>query len=88
MPEDLRNFRYGSAMANHFGCQSVAKQVSRAATGTMNIGSRERPPYYVSDSRRTRQTGSRRQPPQENSSRDADTAILTKIGSQSFADFQ
>ncbi len=62
--------------------------MSSAATGTMNLGSHERPPYDVSNSRRTRQTGSWRQPPQENSSRGADAAILTKIGSQSFADLR
>ena len=88
MPEDLRDFRYGSAMANHFGCQSVSKLVSSAATGTMNIGSRERPPHDVTDGGGTCQSNSRRQPSQEDLSRGTDAAILTKTDSQSLADFR
>jgi hypothetical protein len=88
MPEDLRDLRYGSAVTNHFGCQSVSEQVSSAATGTMNIGSHERPSYDVSNRRRTRQTGLWRQSSQENSPRGGNAAILAKIGSQSLADLR
>jgi hypothetical protein len=51
MPDDFRDLRHGGALSNHFGRQTMAKEMRRTPARAANSGSDKGPPHNVANCR-------------------------------------